>query len=92
MGKGKRVWLGVAVLALALAFSMAAAESGPTEKDLSRRGATLWSHHCEHCHIAREGSEFTRLEWDTIMLHMRVRANLPAQDAEAIREYLRSSH
>jgi len=95
VGEGKRRWAGVGalVLALALALSTAVAEeSGPTETQLFLRGAKLWGEYCGLCHNARSGSEFTRLEWDTLLLHMRVRANLPAKDAEAMRVYLRSSH
>ena len=95
MGEGKRMWAGVGalVLALALTFHMAVAEeSGPTETQLFLRGAKLWGEYCGLCHNVRSGSEFTRLEWDTLLLHMRVRANLPAEDTEALRVYLRSSH
>ena len=95
MGKGKRGWAGVGVLVLALALVLSQAvaeESGPTEQQLFLRGAKLWGAYCGLCHNARAGSEFNRLEWDTLLLHVRVRANLPADDAEAIRVYLRSSH
>ena len=92
MNKGKRVWVRVStcMLACILATAVMADESGPTEKQLFRKGAQLWPYYCGHCHNARPGGEFNRLEWDTIMLHMRVRANLPATDAEAIRAYLRA--
>jgi hypothetical protein len=94
MRRGNRRWagVGVLVLAVALALSAVAAENGPTEKELSRRGETLWAQYCGLCQNAHPGSEFTRLEWETLMLHMRVRANLPAEDAEAMRVYLQSSH
>ena len=94
MGKGQRRWSGVGalVLLLVLALSTVAAESGPTETQLFLKGAKLWGAYCGLCHNARSGGEFNRLEWDTLLLHMRVRANLPAEDAEAIRVFLRSSH
>ena len=94
MDKRQRLGFGVGtlVLLLALAFSTRAAESEPTETQLFLRGAKLWGAYCGLCHNARAGSEFNRLEWDTLLLHMRVRANLPAEDAEALRVFLRSSH
>jgi len=94
MGKGQRLGfrVGALVLLLALGISTVAAESEPTDQQLFLKGAKLWGAYCGLCHNARAGSEFNRLEWDTLMLHMRVRANLPAEDAEAIRVYLRSSH
>jgi len=78
------------LLALSLASSVMAGDDGLTEKQLFRKGAHLWPHYCGHCHNARPGGEFNRLEWDTVMLHMRVRANLPAEDAKALRAYLRA--
>jgi len=92
MRKGKHVWARVSGLALAFALvaSTVAAQDEPTEKELFRRGAKIWPYYCGHCHNARPGGEFNRLEWDTLMLHMRVRANLPAKDAEALRVYLRA--
>jgi len=84
--------VGALVLLIILAFSALAVESESTETQLFLRGAKLWGVYCGLCHNARSGSEFNRLEWDTLMLHMRVRANLPAADAEAIRVYMRSSH
>ena len=94
MGKGQRLGsaVGVLVLLLALTLSAVAAESEPTETQLFLRGAKLWGAYCGLCHNARAGGEFNRLEWDTLLLHMRVRANLPAEDAAALRVYLRSSH
>ncbi len=93
--RGKHIWGGVflvAVLTFAPTAGAGASENRPTERQLLRRGAKLWSYYCTRCHNARPGGEFNRLEWDTLTLHMRVRANLPARDAEALRVYLRSSH
>jgi hypothetical protein len=69
-----------------------AAENEVADTQLFLKGAKLWGAYCGLCHNARAGSEFNRLEWDTLLLHMRVRANLPPEDAEAIRAFLRSSH
>jgi hypothetical protein len=94
MGKRPRLGFGVGifVLLLTVALSAMAVESEPTDTQLFLKGAKLWGAYCGLCHHARSGSEFNRLEWDTLLMHMRVRANLPAEDAEAIRVFLRSSH
>ena len=94
MGQRQRLGSGVGalVLLLALGLSTVAAENEPTDTQLFLKGAKLWGAYCGLCHNARAGSEFNRLEWDTLLLHMRVRANLPAADAEALRVFLRSSH
>src|SRR5258708_937481 len=51
-------------------------------------GAELYAIHCNRCHPERYATERTDAQWKTILLHMRVRANLPATDARAILKYL----
>ena len=58
----------------------------PAPKKLT--GAELYSIHCNRCHPERYATERTETQWKTILLHMRVRANLPAKDAKAILNYL----
>jgi mono/diheme cytochrome c family protein len=59
----------------------AAAKKKPT-------GADLYAIHCNRCHPERYPTEWNPAQWKTIMLHMRVRANLPAAQAKAILKYL----
>ncbi len=54
-----------------------------------RRGAQLWPSVCGGCHNARGAAERSAAEWDVVVQHMRVRANLPGEDARAILEYLK---
>ena len=54
-------------------------------------GAELYSMHCNRCHSERYPNERTPAQWKTIVLHMRVRANLPAQDAKAILRYMQDN-
>ena len=61
------------------------------KRRLFLRGAELWPVYCNTCHNARPGSEFSPVEWNMIMMHMRTQANLPPQDANAILEYLKAS-
>jgi hypothetical protein len=69
--------------------------SDPQNQDEQRalflRGAQLWPVYCNTCHNARPGAEFSPAEWRMIIMHMRTIANLPANDARAVLEYLRSS-
>ncbi len=62
------------------------------QRRLFRQGAKLWPVYCSQCHNARPGSEFAPYQWDAILMHMRTQANLPAQDARAVLEYLKGSH
>ena len=54
----------------------------------SRSGSDLYAVHCSRCHAERYPKEFNSSQWKTIMIHMRVRANLSAQDARDILKYL----
>ena len=51
-------------------------------------GADLYAIHCGRCHPERYATEFTPAQWKTVMIEMRVRANLPAEQAKAILKYL----
>ena len=51
-------------------------------------GAELYAMHCNRCHPERYAPERTADQWKTILLHMRTRANLPAQQAKEILKFL----
>ncbi len=51
-------------------------------------GAELYAINCNRCHPERYPTEWNPAQWKTIMLHMRVRANLPAEQAKTILKYL----
>jgi mono/diheme cytochrome c family protein len=80
--------LGVLGGILALGSSARAADRD--SRALFREGSKLWPHTCGTCHRARPGSERSPGEWDTVMMHMRVVANLPEPQTQAILAYLRA--
>ena len=83
----------LAIMLLALSAGTAlAAESEQQQREMFKLGAKLWPVYCAQCHNARPGSEFSPPQWDVIMMHMRTQANLPANDARAMTEYLKHSH
>ena len=53
-----------------------------------KSGATLWGENCNRCHNAPSMGEFTNAQWDVISQHMRVRANLTADETTKIISYL----
>jgi cytochrome c5 len=53
-------------------------------------GAELWALNCNRCHMARSPGEFTAAQWQTIIRHMRVRANLPAAQARELQKFLQA--
>jgi mono/diheme cytochrome c family protein len=85
------VLAGVAIGSTGARVSAQQQEISPAEhKRLFREGAKLWPVYCNTCHNARPGSEKAPYEWDQIMMHMRTVGNLPADDANAILEYLKT--
>ena len=79
------------------AATVRAAMAGPTPEqqkrhlELFRKGAALWPIYCNHCHNARNPAEFAPYQWDQIIMHMRTMENLPAENANAILEYLKTA-
>ena len=63
----------------------------PKAAPIKLTGAELYSMHCNRCHPERYPTERTAAQWKTIMLHMRVRANLPAEQARTILKYLQDN-
>jgi len=70
------------------------ATSDPKATDSTSRsdGAQLWSQNCTRCHNSRSPTEYSDAQWDVVMLHMRVRAGLAADDTRLIREFLRTAN
>ena len=51
-------------------------------------GEDLYAINCNRCHSERYPREWTPSQWKTLILHMRVRANLPADQAREILKYM----
>jgi hypothetical protein len=52
-------------------------------------GAQLWSERCTQCHYARDPGTFSQEQWEIIMMHMRIRANLTAVEHRTILEFFK---
>src|SRR5690349_2563688 len=55
-------------------------------------GAQLWAQNCGHCHNLRSPSSYSDAQWDVAVLHMRIRANLTAEEHKEILAFLKSAH
>ncbi|SPE52859.1 hypothetical protein SBV1_160015 [Verrucomicrobia bacterium] len=64
-------------------------DSKPAKKKAKKLGGQeLYAIHCNRCHAERYPTEFTPSHWKTVLMHMRVRANLPAAQAKEVLKYL----
>ena len=69
-----------------------AKDSPPKPTAAGPSGATLWANNCGHCHNIRSPDSYSDAQWDVAMLHMRVRANLTAEEHKQILAFLKSAH
>ena len=54
-------------------------------------GEELWSNNCMRCHNIRPPTMYSNAQWDVIVHHMRLRANITGQEQRAIVDFLKSS-
>lgn len=95
MNRANRIRASVAaMLVVATGIALAAADSAKESKAApkKRTGAELYAINCARCHTERYPTERTDAQWKTIMLHMRVRAQLTAEDSKNILEYLKETN
>jgi hypothetical protein len=70
------------------------AQSGGAVSNDSYMGLTgeeLWSNNCMRCHNIRPPTMYSDAQWDVILHHMRLRANITGQEQRAILEFLKSA-
>ena len=79
-------------LVLAAAPALAQGSAPANDPMQFARGAKAWADNCGRCHNIRDPKEFSDKNWSVIVNHMRVRANLPGQDAKDIEAFLKASN
>jgi mono/diheme cytochrome c family protein len=77
---------------LLLASACSSEGTRPASSGAKASGSSLWSQNCARCHNVREPADFSDGEWDLAALHMRVRANLTAEEYTSIRDFLKASN
>lgn len=60
--------------------------------EFEKSGAQLWGETCNRCHLAPSPSAYNDTDWETISLHMRVRANLTEKEITKITNFLKSAN
>jgi len=82
---------GVAVALIALGGLITVAQADDTKPTAPKKltGSELYAINCNRCHQERYPTEFNAAQWQTLMTHMRVRANLPAKQVKEIVKYMK---
>ncbi len=58
----------------------------------NKTGAQLWGENCIRCHNTPSPADYNDVDWDTIGLHMRIRANLTQEEITKIVAFLKSAN
>jgi len=80
------------VFALPLAVGLFLAGSCVSAKVAMKTGAQLWGENCIRCHNTPSPTAYNNTDWETIGLHMRVRANLTTEETKKVIEFLQSAN
>ncbi len=62
------------------------------ELKIEKSGAQYWGETCNRCHLAPSPADYNDTDWETISLHMRVRANLTEKEIKKIETFLKSAN
>ena len=66
--------------------------TGTAQQASAKSGAQLWSENCSRCHWARPPQSYSDAQWQTVVHHMRLRADLTGQEQRSITAFLQASH
>lgn len=92
-GHARRSALAAATALLVAAVLVAPWSAARADDDADAPdGAALWSRHCGQCHNKRSPEKFSDSQWEVVVQHMRVRANLTGKEAAAILDFLKSAN
>ena len=61
-------------------------------RETGKSGTQLWSENCTRCHNDRSPASYNDAQWEVAMHHMRIRANLTAEEHTKILEFLQSAN
>ena len=64
--------------------------AGTTPPAAEKSGAQLWAENCIRCHNIRSPGNYSPAQWEVVMMHMRVRANLTPEEHKKILAFLKS--
>ena len=60
--------------------------------DTGKSGSQLWAENCGRCHNTRSPAIYSDGEWEVAMHHMRLRANLTAEEHQKIEQFLKAGN
>jgi len=89
----------IGIFAIIISATISCSSTDGTYKNIDpdsaitlKSGAQLWGENCVRCHSVPAPSSYNSTDWETIGLHMRIRANLTAYETDKIFEFLKSAN
>jgi len=58
----------------------------------AKSGSQLWGENCIRCHNAPSSADYSPAQWETIGMHMKLRANLTDDETNKIVAFFKSSN
>jgi len=58
----------------------------------AKSGAQLWGENCLRCHNAPAPADYSDAQWETIGMHMKLRANLTDDETKKIVAFFKSAN
>ncbi len=71
---------------------IAMAQVGDGVSPIVTGGAKLWAQNCIRCHNIRNPASLSDRQWEIVLHHMRVRANLTAEEHKLILEFVKAAN
>lgn len=87
--KTYKIIIGFSVLALILIIIQACSLEREAMVQ-NKQGVQLWGENCIRCHNIPAPTDFNDVDWSTLELHMKVRANLTEEESKKIFEFIKS--
>ncbi len=88
----KKIPIIISLFALLMVVFIAVRCSTTSSLAEAKSGAQLWGENCLRCHNAPSPETFSDSEWDVVVMHMRVRANLTENEAVKIADFLKTAN
>jgi len=63
-----------------------------TKEIAAKSGSQLWGENCIRCHNAPSAADYSNAQWETICMHMKLRANLTEDEINKILPFLQSTN
>ncbi len=80
------------ILVISLTACQSTAADGEMDDSDEMGASEIWERNCARCHNIRSPSTLSDKQWETAVMHMRVRANLTPKEQRLILELLKAGN